>query len=98
MSMHPTAVVDPKAKIGKDVQIGPYCIVVPDVTIHDRARLMSHVVVDGHTTIGAGCTIFPFATLGTITQDLKYQGERTYIKIGAGTTIREYVTINGATG
>ena len=98
MAIHPTAVVDKQAKIGKDPQIGPYCIIGPNVTIGDGAVLMSHVVVDGHTTIGAGCTIFPFACLGTITQDLKFKGERTYVKIGARTTIREYVTVNGATG
>ncbi len=98
MAIHSSAVVDTKAKIGKDVQIGPYCVIGPDVTIHDGAKLMSHVVVDGNTEIGAGCTVFPFASLGTITQDLKFRGERTYVKIGARTTIREYVTVNGATG
>lgn len=98
MAIHPTAIVDSKAKIGKDVEIGPYCIIGPDATIRDGARLMSHVVVDGITDIGAKCTIFPFAVLGTITQDLKFKGERTYIRIGEGTTIREYVTVNGATG
>ncbi len=98
MAIHPSAVVDKKAKLGKDVEIGPYCVIGPDVTIHEGARLMSHVVVDGDTEIGARCTIFPFASLGSITQDLKFQGEHTFVKIGAGTTIREYVTVNGATG
>ncbi len=98
MAIHPTAIVDKKARIGNDVKIGPYCVVGPEVVIHAGAKLMSHVVVDGHTEIGEHCTIFPFASLGTITQDLKFQGERTYVKIGAGTTIREYVTVNGATG
>ena len=98
MGIHSTALIDKKAVIGKDVQIGPYCVVGPDVTIHDGAQLIAHVVIDGHTTVGARCVIFPFACLGTITQDLKFKGERTYIKIGAGTTIREYVTVNGSTG
>ncbi len=98
MAIHSLAVVDARAKIGKDVEIGPFCVIGPEVTIHDGARLMSHVVVDGNTHIGAGCNIFPFASLGTITQDLKFKGERTAVRIGAGTTIREYVTVNGATG
>ncbi len=96
--IHATAVVDKKAQIGKDVEIGPYCIVGPDVTLHAGTKLMSHVVVDGWTEIGARCTVFPFASLGTITQDLKFKGEKTLVKIGSGTTIREYVTVNGATG
>jgi UDP-N-acetylglucosamine acyltransferase len=98
LTAHPTAVIDPKAKIGSDVKIGPYCVIGPDVTIHDGASLMSHVVIDGITEIGPRCNIFPFASIGTITQDLKFRGERTYVKIGEGTTIREYVTVNGATG
>lgn len=96
-SIHPTAVVDPKAQVAEGADIGPYCIVGPDVRIGAGTRLMSHVVVDGFTSIGDGCTVFPFASLGTRTQDLKYKGGRPRVEIGNRTTVREYVTVNQAT-
>lgn len=96
-SLHPAAVIDPRAEIGSDVEIGPYCVIGPDVKIGDGARLISHVVVDGCTTIGAGCTLFPFACVGTQTQDLKFRGGHTSVEIGERTTLREYVTVNAGT-
>jgi len=96
-NIHNTAVVSPKALIANDVTIGPYCVIGDKVKINAGARLMSHVVVDGNTTIGAGCNIFPFASLGTQTQDLKYKGAKTFVEIGEKTTIREYVTVNSGT-
>ena len=96
-NVHASAIVDPSAQLGVDVEIGPYCVLGPDVRIGDGAKLMSHVVVDGHTNIGEGCNLFPFASIGTQTQDLKYQGGVTSVEIGAGTTIREYVTVNSGT-
>jgi carbonic anhydrase/acetyltransferase-like protein (isoleucine patch superfamily) len=86
------------ASLGVDVEIGPYSIVGPDVKIGDRTKVMPQVFLDGLTSIGADCTIFPFASIGSQTQDLKYKvGNKTYVEIGDRTTLREYVTINSGT-
>lgn len=77
--------------------IGPWCSVGPDVTIEDGVELISHVVVDGHTRLGAGSRYFPFCTVGMAPQDLKYKGEPTRCEIGAGTVVREHVTIHRGT-
>ncbi len=95
--IHPTALVDPKATLGAGVRIGPFCTVGPDVTLGDAVELVSHVVVAGDTTIGAKTRIFPFATIGTIPQDLKFHGEKTRLEIGERNTIREHVTMNPGT-
>lgn len=95
--IHPTAIIDSAAELGAEVEIGPYCVIGPHVQIGDGAKLMSHVVVDGHTRLGARCTVFPFASIGQQTQDLKYRGGTTRVEVGERTTIREYVTINSAT-
>ena len=95
--IHPSACVDPKAELGESVRIGPYCVVGPDARIGAGTNLMSHVVVDGRTTLGERCTVFPFASLGTQTQDLKFRGGKTFVEIGDDTTIREYVTVNSGT-
>lgn len=95
--IHPTAVVDPAAEIGENVCIGPYCIVGPHVRLGAGSRLHSHVVLDGWTEIGADCSIYPFASIGTRTQDLKYRGGKTYVTVGNRTTLREYVTVNSGT-
>ncbi|MCB9987384.1 MAG: acyl-ACP--UDP-N-acetylglucosamine O-acyltransferase, partial [Rhodospirillales bacterium] len=96
-SIHPLAAVDPKARIGADVSIGPFCVVGPDVTIGDGCVLHSHVVVDGHTTMGAKNHVYPFAVIGTRPQDLKYHGEDSRLEIGDSNTIREHVTMNPGT-
>jgi UDP-N-acetylglucosamine acyltransferase len=96
-NIHPTAIVDSKATIGADVSIGPYCIVGPDVVLGDRVELKAHVVVDGHTTIGEGTKIFPFASIGSAPQDLKYHGEPSQLIIGKNNVIREYTTMNPGT-
>ncbi|MBI3987882.1 MAG: acyl-[acyl-carrier-protein]--UDP-N-acetylglucosamine O-acyltransferase, partial [Lentisphaerae bacterium] len=75
--VHPTAIVDKDARLGEDVEIGAYSMVVAHVNIGAGTRVKSHVVLDGCLTIGAGCTIFPFASLGSQTQDLKFKGART---------------------
>ncbi len=95
--IHPTAIVAPGAQIGDGAEIGPYCVIGEHVRIGRGARLQSHVCVDGWTTLGADCTVFPFASLGMQTQDLKYKGGRPRVEIGDRTTIREYVTVNAAT-
>ncbi|HVR35028.1 MAG TPA: acyl-ACP--UDP-N-acetylglucosamine O-acyltransferase [Methylomirabilota bacterium] len=96
--IHPTAVVNPKAEVGRDCEIGPYCVLGAKVVLGDGCRLHSHVVIDGHTTLGRENQIFPFASVGLQTQDLKWKGGTTYTRIGDGNTIREYVTIHSATG
>lgn len=97
VDVHPTAVVDPAAKLGDGVRIGPFCVVGPEVELGDGTRLESHVVVAGRTSIGAGTRVFPFASLGQDPQDLKYAGEASQLLIGRNTVIREHVTMNPGT-
>jgi UDP-N-acetylglucosamine acyltransferase len=96
--VHPTAVVEPGATIGAGSRIGPYCVIGPEVTLGDGVILHSHVVVAGVTRIGPGSEIWPFASVGSAPQDLKYAGERTELIIGARNRIREYATLNPGTG
>jgi UDP-N-acetylglucosamine acyltransferase len=91
------AVVDPAAKIGRDVYIGPFCVVGPDVALGDGCRLESHVVVQGPTEMGPENIISPMASIGGPPQDLKFKGETTRLEIGAGNRIRECVTMNRGT-
>jgi len=95
--IHSTAVVMDGAELGADVKLGPLSVVGADVKIGDGTELMAHAVVDGRTTIGAGCTIHPFARIGGPTQDLKYDGGSPGVKVGDNTILRECVTINAAT-
>jgi len=95
--IHPTAIIDPAAKLGANIEIGPYCVVGPKVQLADNVRLFSHVVVDGRTSIGAYTVVYPFASLGSPPQDLKYKGEDSALEIGSHNQIREYVTINPGT-
>jgi UDP-N-acetylglucosamine acyltransferase len=98
-NIHPTAIVGGNTSIADAVEIGPYCIVGPDVVFEDGVVLRSHVVVEGRTRIGAGTAIFPFASIGLPPQDLKYAGEASELVIGKKNTIREHVTISpGTTG
>jgi len=97
MSIHQTAIVHPKAEIGKDCEIGAYATIGENVQLGDNVSVGSHCVIDGWTTIGTGCKIFPHAVIGMITQDLKYKGGKSYVEIGKNTTIREFVTIHLAT-
>ncbi|MFC7332073.1 acyl-ACP--UDP-N-acetylglucosamine O-acyltransferase [Rhodocista pekingensis] len=96
-SIHPTAVVDPAARLGEGVFIGPFCVVGPAVELGDRVTLHSHVVVEGRTRIGEGTVVFPFASLGHPPQDLKYKGEPSELVIGRNNRIREHVTMNPGT-
>jgi len=95
--IHPTAIIEAGAKIGSDVQIGPYCLIGPEAEIGDGCQLLGHVVVAGRTSIGAGTRVFPFASIGHQPQDLKFAGEPSTLSIGAGCTIREGVTMNPGT-
>ncbi|MCL1902383.1 MAG: acyl-ACP--UDP-N-acetylglucosamine O-acyltransferase [Alphaproteobacteria bacterium] len=99
MNIHPSAIVHKDAKLGVDVRIGPHCIVGAHVTLGDRVELISHVVIDGRTVIGDDTVIYPFAAVGLLSQDLKWQDETamTGLKIGKRNKIREYVTISSGT-
>ena len=92
--IHPTALVDPKAEIASDVEIGAYSIVGPNVKIDSGTRVSAHVIVQGHTTIGKNNQIFQFNSLGAIPQDKKYNQESTQLIIGDNNTIREFCTFN----
>ncbi|MGB4057853.1 MAG: acyl-ACP--UDP-N-acetylglucosamine O-acyltransferase [Alphaproteobacteria bacterium] len=96
-NIHPTAVIDPAARIAPDVQIGAFCVVGAHVEIQGGVTLKSHVVIDGRTVIGEGTTIYPFASLGSPPQDLKYAGEPSKLLIGKKNTIREHVSMNPGT-
>ena len=95
--IHNSSVIDKKARIGKNVKIGPFCNVGSKVQIDDNVELVSNIHIEGNTQIGSGTKIFPFASIGTPPQDLKYKGEINSLKIGTNNTIREYVTINPGT-
>jgi UDP-N-acetylglucosamine acyltransferase len=90
----PLSFVDPKACVADDVEIGPFCAVGPDVTLGPGNRLISHVAIAGHTTIGAGNTFYPNCVLGSAPQDKKYRGEPTRLIVGNKNNIREAVTIH----
>jgi len=93
-NIHASAVVSQKAKIGQNVEIGPFCVVGDNVEIGDGSILKSHVVVEGDTKIGKNNQIFPFTTIGVAPQDLKFKGEKSRLIIGDNNTIREHVTIH----
>ena len=99
MAIHPTAIIHPDAKLGADCKIGPYCIVGANVVLGDRVELVSHVVIDGKTSIGDDSIIYPFAVVGVMSQDLKWQDEATMtgVRIGKRCKIREYATIHSGT-
>lgn len=95
--IHETALVDRRAELAADVEIGPYAIVGPQVKVGRGTKIRSHAVVEGRTTLGEGNVIFPFAAVGTPPQDLKYKGEASELIIGNYNTIREYASINPGT-
>src|SRR5215210_7250855 len=95
--IHPTAVIHPNAQIGANCRIGPYCLIGENVVLGEECALHSHVVIDGHTRLGHRNEIFPFASIGLKTQDLKWKGGITRTEIGDENTLREYVTIHSAT-
>ena len=95
--IHKSSVIDPKAKIEKNVKIGPFCYVGSKVHLKEGVELISNVHIEGNTKIGVGTKIYPFASIGTAPQDLKYKGETNSLDIGEANIIREYVTINPGT-
>jgi UDP-N-acetylglucosamine acyltransferase len=97
MAIHPTAIVDPQARVAESAEIGPYCIIGAEVEIGPRTRLMAHVYLEGPTWIGEDNIFFPYSTVGVASQDLKYKGERAETRIGNRNRIREFVTIHRGT-
>ena len=95
--IHHTAIIDKKTKISENVEIGPYCIIGPNVELGSNTKLHSHVSIKGTTKIGNNNEIFPFVSIGTPPQDLKYRGEKNSIIIGDNNKLREYVNINPGT-
>jgi UDP-N-acetylglucosamine acyltransferase len=95
--IHKTAIIDPKAKIFENVEVGPYSIIGPNVEIGPNTKIHSHVSITGNTIIGRENKIYPFASIGNDPQDLKFNGEETKLTIGNNNKIREYVSINPGT-
>jgi len=95
--IHKTAIIDSSAKISSSADIGPYTIIGPNVEISENIIIHSHVNITGHTTIGKNNKIYPYASIGSDPQDMKYKGEKTRLIIGENNTIREYATINPGT-
>ena len=95
--IHKSSEIDSKAKIAKNVKIGPFCYIGPEVELNENVELISNVHIEGNSIIGKGTKIFPFASIGTQPQDLKYNNEKNSITIGENNIIREYVTINPGT-
>ena len=95
--IHKTSIIDKEAKISKTARVGPYTIIGPNVEIEENVEIYSHVNIVGNTKIGSGTKIFPFASIGSQPQDLKFEGEQNKLIIGKNNIIREYVTINPGT-
>jgi UDP-N-acetylglucosamine acyltransferase len=95
--IHPTAIVDAKAEVDADVQIGPYSVINDNVSIGSGTVIGPHVIVDRYVSIGPDCQIFQYASVGTPPQAVKFKGEKTFVKIGRGTVVREFATINRGT-
>ena len=98
MQIHSTALISKKAKLAKDILIGPYAIIGDGVTIGTGTEIAAHCVIDGNTVIGEACKIFTGAVLGSPPQDLKYMGEKNFLEVGNNNIIREYCTMNPGTG
>ena len=97
INKHHTSIISEKAVLGSNVTIGPYCIINENVKIGNNVNLKAHIYIDGNTTIGDNCTFFPYCSIGTSPQDLKYKGEKSILKIGNNNIFREYVTVNPGT-
>jgi UDP-N-acetylglucosamine acyltransferase len=95
--IHPTAIIDPNAKLPSSCKIGPYCVVGPEVELGESCELLSHVVIHGPSRIGSHNRFFPFCAVGTDPQDVTFAGEKTWLRMGDHNVIREFVTINRGT-
>jgi len=97
MKIHPTTLIHPGAKIGAEVEIGPFCTIGEHVSIGAGTRIKSHVSIDGWTEIGEGCAFYPFSSIGEPPQDLKFKGEISHLRIGKNNVFREFMTVNRGT-
>jgi len=97
IDIHKSSIISKETKLGSKVKIGPYCMLGPKVQVGNNVKIYSHVNLDGYTIIGSDTQIFPFASIGTVPQDLKYKGEKSKLLIGSNNIIREYVTMNPGT-
>jgi UDP-N-acetylglucosamine acyltransferase len=97
VSIHPTAIISPKAELGRNVYIGPYTVIGDDVILHDDVRVESHCVIEGPSEFGSGTVFFPFVSAGQVPHDLKYEGERSWLRAGERNTFREFTTIHRGT-
>jgi UDP-N-acetylglucosamine acyltransferase len=97
VSIHPTAIISPKAELGRNVVIGPYSIIGDDVILHDDIRVASHCVIEGPSEFGSGSVFYPFVSAGQAPQDLKYRGERSWLRAGERNTFREFTTLQRGT-
>lgn len=95
--IHSTAIIDPGAELGDGIVVGPYCVIGAGVKLGDGCRLHNHVTLAGPSEFGATNEFFPYTSIGQRTQDLKYEGEPTYLKVGEGNTFREFCTVNRGT-
>jgi UDP-N-acetylglucosamine acyltransferase len=97
VSLHPTAIISPKAELGQNVVVGPYAIIGEDVILHDEVRVGSHCVIEGPSEFGSGSVFYPFVSAGQAPQDLKYRGERSQLRAGERNTFREFCTLQRGT-
>ena len=97
VSIHPTAIISPKAELGRNVAVGPYSIIGDDVILHDDVQVASHCVIEGPSEFGSGSVFFPFVSAGQAPQDLKYKGERSWLRAGERNTFREFITLQRGT-
>ena len=97
MSLHPTAIISPKAELGDNVTVGPYSIIGDDVILHDDVQVGSHCVIEGPSEFGKGSIFYPFVSAGQAPQDLKYKGERSWLRAGQRNTFREFSTLQRGT-
>ena len=95
--IHPTAFVDPSARVAASCSIGPYCIVGAEVELGENCELISHVVIHGPAKIGANNRFFPFCAIGGEPQDVSYKGEKSRLEMGDHNVVREFVTLNRGT-
>ena len=96
-TIHPLATVSPLARLGDGIEIGPYAFVDENVEIGDGCRILPHATIFSHVRMGKDCTVFPGAVVGAIPQDLKYEGEESWVELGDRVNIRECATINRGT-
>ncbi|HKA19541.1 MAG TPA: acyl-ACP--UDP-N-acetylglucosamine O-acyltransferase [Blastocatellia bacterium] len=97
MSIHPTAIISPKAELGNNIDVGPYSIIGEDVILHEDVRVGSHCVIEGPSEFGRGTIFYPFVSAGQAPQDLKYRGERSWLRTGERNTFREFTTLQRGT-